>query len=137
MILEFVNAWDERKDELKKVFLEDHPEGYGDILEKLISVVINPEQKDDLPSSSGIKELDFGDYNGVLVFVIPGDNNVYPSTFWATSVGYGSCSVCDTFEGIASDSDYDENDNLTKPTNKQADDYMTLALHMLQGLKEI
>jgi hypothetical protein len=136
MIIEFVEKWDEKKDELKKVFLESHPDGYEDILKTLISVVINPDQKDYLPCNSNIKTVDFGDYEGTLIFVVP-SYDAYPSDFWTTTVGYGSCSLCDTLQSITDNSDYDEDGNELKPTEKQAEDYLTLALHMLQNMKEI
>jgi hypothetical protein len=45
-------------------------------------------------------------------------------------VGYGSCSGCDTLQGI---SDYSH----AAPNEKQIDDYMTLALHIVQGFKAV
>lgn len=136
MIQEFNEKWFERKGDLKKVFLESHPESYEDILKTLISVVINPDQEDHLPCNSAIKTTDFGDYEGTLVFVIP-NYDVYPSDFWTTFVSYGSCSVCDTLQAINSHADYDDDGELMKPTPKMAEDYLTLALHLLQRMKEV
>lgn len=136
MIPEFNEKWFERKEDLRKVFLESHPGGYEDILKTLISVVINPDQEDDLPCNSAIQTVDFGDYQGTLIFIIP-SYDIYPSDFWVTTVGYGSCSLCDTLQSITDDSEYDEDGNELKPTAKQADDYLTLAMHMLQNMKEI
>ena len=45
-------------------------------------------------------------------------------------VGYGSCSGCDTLEGIRHYND-------DKPTEEQVRDYMTLALHIVQGMKRM
>jgi len=48
----------------------------------------------------------------------------------ANFVSYGSCSGCDTLEAIR---DYSGD----TPTEKQLDEYMTLALHVVQGLRQI
>ena len=136
MIPEFSKKWFERKEDLRKVFLESHPESYEDILKTLISVVINPEQKDDLPYNSAIRTIYFGDYDGTLVFVIP-NYDAYPSSFWTTFVSYGSCSACDTLQAISSHADYDDDGELMKPSPEMAEDYLTLALHLLQRMKEV
>ena len=78
-----------------------------------------------------IHKIDDGDYQGTLLFVIAA-KGYQPSKYWAVSVGYGSCSGCDTLEGIKSDGDYGES-----PNKQQIADYMTLALHIVQGLKQI
>jgi len=70
--------------------------------------------------------IDDGDYQGVLLFVIA-SGGYQPSEYWTTSVWYGSCSGCDTFQSIMEDSDYD----------RRINDYMTLALHITQKLKKI
>lgn len=135
MIEEFVKKWDENKEDLRENFFLSHPESYKDILERLISEVINPNQEDGLPSNSEIEVLTFGDWEGVEVFVVP-ETTSYPSTFWATKVYYGSCSMCDTLQGIVEDS-YDDEGYSLPPNEKQVDGYMTLALHMLQRMKEV
>jgi hypothetical protein len=53
-----------------------------------------------------------------------------PSDYWYVKISYGSCAVCDTLERIR---DY----SVGKPTAKQACDYMTLALHIVEGLKKM
>jgi hypothetical protein len=135
MIEEFVKKWDENKEDLRENFFISHPESYKDILKRLISEVINPNQEDGLPSNSEIEVLTFGDWEGVEVFVVP-ETMSYPSTFWVTKVYYGSCSMCDTLRGLFDDS-YDEEGDILPPNEKQVDGYMTLALHMLQRMKEV
>jgi len=56
-----------------------------------------------------------------------------PSTYWATRVSYGSCSHCDALQGIQDETSWDQ----TELTERQIEQYMTLALHMIQKLKEI
>ncbi len=135
MIEEFIKKWGENKEDLRENFFLSHPESYKDILERLISEVINPNQENGLPSNSEIEVKTFGDWEGIEVFIIPEIMN-YPSTFWVTKVYYGSCSLCDTLQGIFDDS-YDEEGNTLPPNKEQVDGYMTLALHMLQRMKEV
>lgn len=74
--------------------------------------------------------IDDGDYQGTQIFVIPLDTyqpNV--TDYIVTNTYYGSCSGCDTLKSINS-YDYDE-----LPNEEQIEDYMQLALHLLQKCK--
>lgn len=53
-----------------------------------------------------------------------------PDKYWYVKVSYGSCSASDTLESIREYSD-------EKLTEAQIDDYMTLVLHVVQGLKKM
>lgn len=64
---------------------------------------------------------------GALVYVI-GATGYQPDKYWYVKVGYGSCSGCDTLEAIR---EYQDG----KPTERQVNKYMTLALHIVQGLR--
>jgi hypothetical protein len=77
---------------------------------------------------SRITEIDHGDYQGTLLFVIA-SNNYQPDTFWYVKVSYGSCSACDTLQAILGYGD--------PVTEQQAADYYVLATHIVQGLKEM
>jgi hypothetical protein len=72
--------------------------------------------------------IDDGDYQGTQIFIIP-LNTYQPSVeeYVYTNTYYGSCSGCDTLLSICS---YNE-----KPSENQIQDYMTLALHLLQRCK--
>lgn len=127
MIQEFVNRWFEKKYIVEEYFKQNHPNDYGDIVHEVIKVLtddgydsIDPER---------IHTIDDGDYQGTLLYVI-GAKNYQPDDYWYAKVGYGSCSGCDTLQSIR---DYDDG----KPTEEQVADYMTLALHIVQGLKEM
>lgn len=65
-----------------------------------------------------ITEIDNGDYQGTLLYLIP-SNTYQPdeSEYLITYVGYGSCSGCDTLQSIQYDS-VSEEEKLT--------DYITL-----------
>jgi hypothetical protein len=72
------------------------------------------------------KVLDNGDYQGNKIFILC--SNVYQpelNDYIFTSVAYGSCSGCDTFQAIQESEDKAE----------RVKGYMTLALHMVQETK--
>ena len=73
--------------------------------------------------------VDDGDYQGTEIFIMPLDeyqpdieNYIYTHTY------YGSCSGCDTLQHISM---YDDE----LPNEVQIQDYMELALHLLQKCK--
>lgn len=109
-----------------------HPESYDALVKRLMQVlgrVPEGEYGYGLPDAERITVIDYGEYQGTRVWVI-GGRGYQPSEHWAIVVGYGSCSTCDTFEGIR-----DYNDD--PPTDEQARQYWTLMLHMLQGMKAL
>ncbi len=126
MITKFVDIFMNNKEKLELCFSEKHPDNYLDIVKTVVVLLsengigIDPDR---------IHELDDGHYQGTLVYVI-GENDYQPDRYWYVKVAYGSCSGCDTLEAIR---DYSSQ----KPTDKQVRDYMTLALHIIQGLKEM
>lgn len=129
MIQKFVDRYMEKKHELEKQFSEKHPEDYKEVVKAVITS-LNDTQEYESPDPDRIHEIDDGDYQGTLLYII-GASGYQPSTYWAVKVSYGSCSGCDTLQAIC-DYDYDK-----KPNEEQISDYMTLALHIVQGIKEI
>ncbi len=140
MIPEIIKQWDDRKHILEVFFRENKQSEYSSyrqMVEKLMELVITDakgygnkwEQKWNLKD---IRELDFGDYQGELMFFIPRDT-YQPSAdeILVTIVSYGSCSGCDTIQGIC---EYRERD---LPSEQQVKDYMSLALHLVQNMKLI
>lgn len=128
MIKEFIDRFEANKDKIRATFTEAHPADYKAIVAAVVSAV-GGEDEYDVPSSMRIHEIDDGDYQGTLVYVI-GAGGYQPNDYWYVKVNYGSCSGCDTLEAITSYSD-------EKPTAEQVDQYMTLATHILQGLKRM
>lgn len=129
MIKEFAARWPEAKKKLETDFSQEHPESYEEILQRLIEA-LNPEgQEYGLPDPERIKQIDWGEYQGTLVFVV-GALGYQPEEHWTVTVDYGSCSVCDTLQGLRG---YEAG----PPTSEQVAGYVTLALHMLQGLWKI
>lgn len=135
MIKKFVKAWDKYNNLLLKFFQKENPTSYEDILEKLVEIVINPYLKElkEYPENRGldIKNMTIinnGDYQGTLIFIIPYDTyQPDTSAYVFTSVNYGSCSCCDTFQSIEVLSDDKKSE-----AGKQ---FHTLALHLLQSFK--
>lgn len=127
MIAEFVTAWDAHKDKLRERLTKEHPEDYKDLVTAVIQTLALGEYGyGDSPDPEMLTEITSGGYQGMLVYVIGAHK--YDSTFWYVRVSYGSCSGCDTLQSIKS---WDN----APPTEEQTNDYMTLALHIVQGLK--
>ncbi len=93
-----------------------------------MSILHDPDAYDSMDPER-IHRIDDGDYQGTLVFVI-GASGYQPSTYWYVTVGYGSCSGCDTLEAIRFYGD-------DPPTSQQVTDYATLAPHIVEGLREM
>lgn len=128
MIEEFVRRFDASREALRAGFAESHPEDYADIVKRVVAALAD-ENDYDTPDPERIHKIDDGDYQGTLVFVVA-CRGYQPSTYWAVLVSYGSCSGCDTLEATRGYSD-------EKPTDEQVSSYMMMALHIVQGLREI
>ena len=132
MIKEFVQQWDERKHLLEKWLKENQPSQYEDIYRKLFELVITkPNGYADDWNWERFRVIDDGDYQGNLIFILCNDS-YQPDLrdYIFTEVDYGSCSGCDTFQHIR-DLAWGEDKN----TDEQVNQYITLALHMVQETK--
>jgi hypothetical protein len=128
MIPEFIARFDANRDALRAKFKERHPQSYKEIVTEVVRIV-GSEDDYYAPSTERIVEIDHGSYQGTLLYVI-GAGGYQPDDYWFVRVGYGSCSGCDTLQGISGYSD-------DPPTDEQANDYLTLALHVAQGIKKM
>lgn len=128
MIQAFVNRFMANREGLRATFAAAHPENYAAIVRAVVGVIGDPIDYY-RPDPDRIVEIDHGEYQGTLVFVV-GGSGYQPSDYWYVKVGYGSCSGCDTLESIRGYSD-------DPPTESQVADYLTLALHVVQGLKKM
>lgn len=104
-----LRKWDENKKKLEEELLKDPDLNgckYKHIVEKVVEIILNTNEEY-LWNSEGITEIDDGDYQGTLLFLIP-RKTYQPSEheYLMTYVGYGSCSGCDTLQAIQ---DYGEN----------------------------
>jgi hypothetical protein len=130
MITEFINQWEEKKHLLKESFEKKEPECYEDIYKRLFEIVITkPKTYYSEWDWSRYKCIDDGDYQGNYIFILC-DDSYQPSidNYIFTNVSYGSCSGCDTFQGIYYDYTEEEKDEKIRQ-------YMLLALHILQETK--
>ena len=141
MIKEFVQAWDKNKDLLLENFKQKNPSSYQDIVEKLVTIVINPYLKDECsieyPMDNGLDienmtVIDNGDYQGTTIYIIPYDTyQPSVSDYVMTNNYYGSCSGCDTFQSIElwdDEATQEEIENAGK-------EFHGLALNLLQQFK--
>jgi len=129
MLMDLVARYDDKKEELRAKLAVAHP-SYEDIVKYVVETVTDPDEYDSLDPNR-IHVIDDGAYQGTLLFVI-GAKGYQPSKYWSVYVDYGSCSGCDTLEGIRRMSGYGD-----LPNEEQVKDYMTLALHIVQGIREI
>lgn len=128
MIQEFVDKFISHKHEIMRLFSEKHPDSYMEIVKVVVSILHDPKKYKSIDPER-IHQIDDGDYQGTLVFVIA-SSGYQPDEYWYVKVSYGSCSGCDTLEGIRG---YGSGN----PTADQVSDYYTLALHVVQGIKRM
>ena len=130
MIEEFREHWEDGKSEIREKYEESHPSSYTEIVADVVTAIA--KRVDYFPPNpEKIYQIDDGDYQGTLVFVIPEDR-YQPRDYYYVRVAYGSCSGCDTLLSIRR-SFHDEE----APDEDQTDAYMRLALHVFQSLKKM
>ena len=126
MIKEFVKIFKDNEKKLEKIFTKKFPDDYDEIVKTVVKLLhcelINEWEK---PNYKNIHEIDDGDYQGTKLYIIPQDS-YQPSTYWSVFIYYGSCSGCDALE------DAFDRDDKTKLKI-----VMSLALHIVQGLKKL
>ena len=129
MITEWTTPFVEAKDEFIAWLRTQEFPSYESMLKKSVEIIRDSDSDwpyGEEPDPSRIHRIDDGDYQGTLVFVI-GSSDYQPDRYWVTKVSYGSCSGCDSLEAAIGWSE-DSHD---------FEALYTLALHMLQGAKEI
>lgn len=130
MIKNIVQRWEANKSAIEDGFRKAHPDDYVDIIRHVVSHITSEDDYDeDNLDPNRIHVIDDGDYQGTLVYVIA-EKGYQPNDYWYVKVSYGSCSGCDTLQAIKG---YDDE----SPTDEQVKDYMTLALHIVQGIKKM
>lgn len=98
----FKDAWNAHSDDVRFAIREIVRGGgkydvtYESLLRQAIGAMF-PEEEYGEPDVDRIVVVDHGDYRGDLLFVIP-ERCYQPSTYWITSVSYGSCPGCDALE---------------------------------------
>ena len=129
MIQAFVDRWEQNKQIAEDEFRREAPQSYTAVVKAAVLAVKGDAYDEPNLDPERIHVIDDGHYQGTLLFVIAAEN-YQPSTYHAVAVSYGSCSGCDTLQAINGYSD-------DPPTDEQVGQYMTLALHIVQGLRQI
>lgn len=131
MIQEVIEKWHKNKNKLQKWFEENTYDKYSDykqIVEAISSIILEYAEPE-------VTEIDNGSYQGTSVFVIVDkDDNYYDiDDYLFTFNYYGSCSGCDTLQGIIMYIDYE-----TKiPNEEQVKELMLLSLHLIQRIQKL
>ena len=132
MIKEIVQQWEANKHKLAEYFRNTLQEEYGDydiILKKLFELCLHDVDGELIYDIEQMTKIDNGDYEGTIIYLIPQQRYVPRAEHYlVTFVYYGSCSGCDTLQGIHGyDRDF--------PSEEQVKQYMILALHLVQKMK--
>ena len=133
MIRELVSQWEKNKDKLEEYFKKtnqsEYSSSYKQILLKIFELCLHNADEYCGFDLSKMTVIDDGEYQGCQIFIIPKDK-YQPGVddYVITHTHYGSCSGCDTLQGI---SWYEDG----LPNDEQVRDYMTLSLHLVQRLK--
>lgn len=122
MIKYCLDKWEKNKDALEKNLIEDTTLNECDyiyLVKKVVSIILNGGDEEEWDAEN-ITEVDDGDYQGTLLFLIHKDT-YQPAEYdyLMTYVNYGSCSGCDTLKAIQ----YWEEKKLTE---NQVKDFMAL-----------
>lgn len=130
MIKEFIDYWYKDKHVLEEYFktCENHVYlEYEDLVKLVFDRVINPNLSSKF-SLSDMTVIDDGNYQGTQIFILHIDTyQPCVTEYIYTNTYYGSCSVCDTLQGIQAFSYAGD-----VPTEKQVQEYMLLCLHLLE-----
>jgi len=128
-----LKQWETNKIKLEEYFsstTQDKYNSYEKIVRKLFEICIT--KAGDLDDKWDLEQLtiiDHGEYQGTQIFIVPVNTyQPYITDYIMTHNHYGSCSGCDTLQGIH---EYDEG----IPNDKQVKGYMTLCLHLVQNMR--
>jgi hypothetical protein len=130
MINELVQRFDAARPALLASFKADAPTTYVNLVRRTVEVI---DDGDDLGVTLDPTRItvigEHDDYSGAMLFVL---RTKYGDGYLVAKMDYGSCSVCDTLQSIPQGwgDDY-------IVTDAEAAEYLTLALHFVQRLKEV
>ena len=124
------DKWDRNKDKLQETLIKGNTFNecsYIDLVKLSFQIIFNSDGEGDQLDIKKITEIDDGDYQGTLLYLIPFET-YQPSEYeyLMTHVSYGSCSGCDTLQSIQ-DQDYSKR----FLTDQQVSDFMTLCKDIL------
>ena len=135
MIKYCLDKWDKNQDKLREALAKDaelYHCGYTYIVKLVVQHILNDgvTNEHDMKWSMDITEIDDGNYQGTLLYLIPA-NTYQPSAseYLMTHVYYGSCSVCDTLQRIQADFNWMR--KVVLPNEEQINDFMTLCRNLI------
>jgi hypothetical protein len=134
MIKYCLDRWEKNKNKLEQFYRTTtgwNDCNYLDIVKAVVTHILNDSEYDDENwNANSITEIDNGDYQGTLLFLIP-KNTYQPSEYeyLITYVGYGSCSGCDTLLAI-------QDDGEPYLTECQIKEFMTLSKDIIINIKK-
>lgn len=136
MLKILAEQWCKNKNQLKQ-YLQNHYDTlnsltYKDIVKISFEQIYNNALE--TLNLEYITEIDNGDYQGTLLFIIP--FNKYQPTHYEylmTYIEYGSCSVCDTLQSLQNDYHYYGDEGQTKEDyiNQKINGFMHLCKDIL------
>lgn len=127
-----IEKWDKYNGNLRKAIENDKEINscdYRHLVELVTDKILNGDEKDQITwDSNRITEIDDGDYQGTLLYVIP-QYTYQPCEYeyLMTYVSYGSCSYCDTLQSIQ---DFRSNE----VSKEQIDGFMRLCKDLLTAM---
>lgn len=136
-----VEKWDKNKEKLENDIRNNlkayNQFSYKELVEKAVSLILNDEESEygDKWDSKNIIEIDHGDYQGTLLYMIPLDTyQPSESDYLMSYVGYGSCSGCDTLQSIQMWYFDDEDTDEDFDKEEFVKDMMRLCLDLVQNI---
>ena len=128
MIKFCVEQWDKNRERLRAHLAERTDLGsctYEDLVKAVVEYIFNDGEEPYWKAGwdhNKITEIDNGDYQGTLIYVIPSDTyQPNEGEYLMTFVDYGSCSGCDTLQHLQTGVGYDE-----KASDREVEQFMTL-----------
>lgn len=129
MIQEIVSLWEKNKDKIADSFRNNPFPEYETIVKTVVSYM--DDKKIIRMDPDKIEVTGGGDYQGELFFTVGSKGR--SKNKYTVEVSYGSCSHCDTLQGIRDNGSWDDE----KPNESQVKDLMTFALHIVQAFRII
>lgn len=119
MIKFAVRKWEENREKLAEELWRDRKDGYTykELAQKVVSVILN-EGEEDKFAADRITQINNGDYQGTLLFLIPEDRyEPEEYEYLMTYVNYGSCGLCDVLEHY-NEMEYEEGEGKSRPEDR-------------------
>lgn len=123
--------WNKNKDLLEATLRKTdlHAQSYQSLLTLTVNCILNNcDYGDPHWNAKRITEIDDGDYQGTILYLIPEDT-YQPSEaeYLMTYIGYGSCSCCDLLQSI--EPDYGQ-----PATDEDVKNYMSLCKDFITNM---